>query len=485
MSFTYSLARSCARLTKTILVKVAHRNASQLPGRVAMSIDRDFLSHAQAYIKEGSVVVCGTNGKTTTTNLIANAFERAGKTVACNRAGANMQAGVAAALLDVSAHACDWAILEADELSCAHIVPALKPTYLVLLNLFRDQLDRAGEIDHVQDVLTEALVASPHTTLVVCADDPLSWGVALRARAKGTRVVTFGINEDLHLMGDRVQEARFCQVCGEPLEYLWHTYAQLGYYKCPQGDFERPALDAAATDVVLDTDGVHFDACYQGHDVYKLNTQLPGLYLVYNLMAAFTICELCLISPAILQACVADFNPQNGRLQKFKVAGREVILNLAKNPTGFNQNLLLLNQDNREKLVWIAINDNFNDGKDVSWLWDVDFERLASARCARVYCGGLRAHDMQVRLKYAGISAEVVPTMQELLAMLVNKQVLQAEQPASSTPPTPPTSPTQPKPSVPTTQGEGSDNALPLYALTNYSALWPAKAALESAGEVL
>jgi UDP-N-acetylmuramyl tripeptide synthase len=425
---------------------VLHHSASQLPGRVALGIDPNLMGELAGKLRKGSIVVCGTNGKTTTNNVLASAIEAAGNTVLCNRAGANMAAGVTSALLP--GRSADWAVMEADELSTVHILPNLKPRYLVLLNLFRDQLDRAGEIDHVQDTIVRALQGSPQTTLLACGDDPLCMGVARRAAQHGTKVLAFGVDEDLHLPADRVPEARFCQVCGAELEYDWRTYAQLGKFRCPNGDFARPGLDFAATGVHVDRTGVSFDVRGRGIDgTVHLHAGFGGVYMAYNLLAAFAAASLAGVTGEEFQRTLDGYHPENGRLQHFRVGGREVVLNLAKNPTGFNQNISLLLADERPKAAYFVINDDFNDGKDISWIWDVDFERLA-AEDMRVICGGHRANDVQVRLKYAGIRADIANSVGEALGKLGN-----------------------------------TDLAEPLYVLTNYSALWPAKAELERMGE--
>ena len=441
-----ALAVGAGRLAHWGLHGVLHRSASQLPGRVALGIDPNLMGELAGKLRKGSIVVCGTNGKTTTNNVLASAIEAAGNTVLCNRAGANMAAGVTSALLP--GRSADWAVMEADELSTVHILPFLRPRYLVLLNLFRDQLDRAGEIDHVQDTIVHALQGSPETTLLVCGDDPLSMGVARRAAQAGTKVLAFGVDEDLHLPADRVPEARFCQVCGAELDYEWRTYAQLGKFRCPNGDFARPGLDFAATGVHVDRTGVSFDVRGKGIDgTVHLHAGFGGVYMVYNLLAAFAAASLAGVTGEEFQRTLDGYHPQNGRLQHFRVGGREVVLNLAKNPTGFNQNISLLLADERPKAAYFVINDDFNDGKDISWIWDVDFERLA-AEHMRVICGGHRANDVQVRLKYAGIRADIASSVGEALGKLGT-----------------------------------ADLAEPLYVLTNYSALWPAKAELERMGE--
>ncbi|MGI6231207.1 MAG: MurT ligase domain-containing protein [Tractidigestivibacter sp.] len=445
MSFRSSVAVGLGRATTWALRSVLHRSASQMPGRVAMAIDPTVISDLAGKVGEGSVVVCGTNGKTTTNNIIANAIERSGRTVLCNRAGANMAPGVAAALLPGSR--ADVAVIEADELSTPAILSQLHPRYLVLLNLFRDQLDRAGEIDRVQDTIVKALASSPETKLLVCGDDPLSMGVAVRAKAQGTEVLSFGIGEDLHLPPDRVPEARFCQVCGAELEYDYRAYAQLGAFRCPNGDFARPKLDFVATGVVVDPSGVSFEVSFSDGTGGHVSAGFGGVYMVYNLLAAASVSHLFGVSPEQFQEVLNDYHPENGRLQHFSIGGREVILNLAKNPTGFNQNISLLQTDTRDKAVMFVINDDFNDGKDISWIWDVDFERFADDPSLIAFAGGHRANDVQVRMKYAGIKAPVVSSVTEALGRL----------------------------------GDTPLNR-PLYVLCNYSALWPAKAELEKMG---
>ena len=447
MSLRSQLALMAGRASAWGLKNVARRNASQLPGRVALSLDPQLLRELAPKATKGSIVVCGTNGKTTTNNMLAAAVEASGQSVLCNRAGANMLAGVVAAMLPGTS--ADWAVMEADELSCKHILPQLRPTYLVLLNLFRDQLDRAGEIDHVQDTIVNALAASPTTTLVVCADDPLCAGIARRAAQAGTRVISFGIGEDLGLEPDRVPEARFCQVCGAELDYDYRAYAQLGAFRCPNGDFERAPLDYAATGVTVSREGVAFQVTGSSlPEAVQVKASFGGVYMVYNLMAAFVGSLLAGTTPEQFQRAIDAYDPKNGRLQHFRAGGRDVILNLAKNPTGFNQNISLLQADDRPKHAFFVINDNANDGHDISWIWDVDYERLNSEKSLVVYAGGSRAGDVAVRCKYAGLDARPAHSVSEVLGRMASV-----------------------------------DPDVPLYVLTNYSALWPAKAELEKIGE--
>ena len=431
-------------------MRLAGKGATTLPGRVALALDGRLIAGLAPKLARGSIVVCGTNGKTTTNNVLAQAVEAGGASVLCNRAGANMESGVATALLPGSA--ADWGVFENDELSTVRIVPELRPRYLVLLNLFRDQLDRCGELDRVQDVIVQALAGSPETTLLYNGDDPLCEGVALRARAAGSKTLAFGIDEDLRLPADRVTGGAFCQVCGAPLRYDYRAYGHLGAYACTNGacDFGRPRLDFRATAVRVGEDGVSFDAQGPNGAPVRLTARWGGTYMVYNLLAAWAAVRLAGVGDAQFQGVLDTYHPENGRLQRFDVGGRQVTLNLAKNPTGFNQNMALLLADPAPKAVYVCINDNYNDGKDVSWLWDVDFERMGQARPLRVFVGGHRANDMQVRLKYADVSSELADSVAQVIERC-------ADLPA----------------------------ACHLYVLTNYSALWPAKAELEKMGESL
>ncbi len=466
MGIRAAVAQTAGRAT-TRLLKLAGRPASQLPGRVALALDPSLLSELAKRVRLGSIVVCGTNGKTTTTNVLARAVQRAGHSVWCNWRGANMMAGATSAML--FGKEADWAVIEADELSCVHLLPALEPRWLVLLNLFRDQLDRAGEIDRVQDSLVEALSLSPETGLLVCGDDPLSVGVARRAAEAGTKVVAFGIDEAMPEPPDRVPEARFCQVCGAELGYEWRAYAQLGAFACPECDFARPALAWRARAIDVTREGVAFDVLGpSGGDApgtaegaagpWRIEATFGGTYMVYNLLGAFAASQLAGVPAEAFQRALDGYDPKNGRLQHYLLNGREVVLNLAKNPTGFNQNISLMLTDERPKAAFFVINDDYNDGRDISWIWDVDFERLAGVAAEgklAVVAGGHRRNDVQVRMKYAGIHAPLASTVAGAIEALGEA-------------------------------GYGANGApLPLYALCNYSSLWIAKAELDRDGEAL
>ena len=412
MGLQFAAARAVSAVSTWGLKHVFHRPAANFPGKIALYADPRVIADLAPRLQKGSVCVVGTNGKTTVTNLLADALETAGQRVVCNRTGANLDSGVATALLH--AREADWGVFECDELWLAKILPHLQANYVVLLNLFRDQLDRVGEIDRIQESIAGALATSPKTTLVFNADDPLCAAIAERV---GNPTVAFGVDEDLHLPQNTVADAQMCQRCSAMLEYAYRQYGQLGSYCCPACGFARPSLDCAARDVHLGADGLSFAAHGSRGDA-EIKAPFSGAYMVYNLLATWAAADLVSVPAEALQRAIDAFDPRNGRLQEFAVAGRRTLLNLAKNPTGFNQNIKIILQDEGPKAVAFFVNDKEGDGRDVSWLWDIDFEELAGQSGLRVFAGGIRKNDVQVRLKYAGLDAALVDDAAGMFAQL-------------------------------------------------------------------
>lgn len=418
MGLQFAGARAVSAVSTWGLKNVFRRPAANFPGKIALYVDPRLIADLAPKLEQGSVCVVGTNGKTTVTNLLADALELAGQRVVCNRTGANLDSGVATSLLHAGPS--DWGVFECDELWLAKILPQLQATYVVLLNLFRDQLDRVGEIDRIQDSIVGALEKSPDTVLVYNADDPLCVRIAERAANPS---IAFGVDEDLGLPQNSVADAQMCQRCSSMLEYDYRQYGQLGSFSCPTCGFARSALDFVATGVKLGLNGLSFDVRRDGEGAAAGSIAAPytGAYMVYNLLATAAAAGLAGCPLPALQKAIDAFDPQNGRLQTFDIAGRRVLLNLAKNPTGFNQNLKIVAQDAGDKVVAFFVNDKEGDGRDVSWLWDIDFEELADDPAKlTVFAGGLRANDMQVRLKYAGIESQVVADAEDLLARIAS-----------------------------------------------------------------
>lgn len=445
MSLRFSLAKAVGTVSTWGLKHVAHRPAASLPGKLALKVDPSLLADLRGRCSEGVLITVGTNGKTSTNNILADAFEATGFSVACNRTGANLVAGVSSALLQAK-HP-QWGIIECDELSLARVLPSVRATYVLLLNLFRDQLDRCGEIDRIQGSIAGALAASPDTVLIYNGDDPLCAAIADMV---DNRSVAFGLTEPMGLAQNTVTDAQMCQKCNGMVQYRFRQYGQLGDYYCAQCDFARPSLAYAGQSVKIASDGVLMEAC-GATGCEAIHTPQATPYAAYNLIAAYAACQEAGIPTAVLQRVVDAFDPQNGRLQHYDICGHKVLLNLAKNPTGFNQNLKIVEVDAGPKMVAFFVNDKAVDGRDISWIWDIDFEELAACPDTVVFAGGTRAHDLAVRLKYAGIQAPVVEGMDDAFSRM---EALIAK-------------------------GELSANAA-VYAIANYTALPPVHAALNA-----
>ncbi len=450
-------ARARFAIRTSLLVSAAMRmlgrQASTLPGRIGLAMDHGLLGKASVAIREGSVLVVGTNGKTTTNNMVYRALEIAGFKVACNSEGANMVTGVMTTLARTLGFSmqgrADWASIEVDEFSAPQVAAALHPRYLVLLNLFRDQLDRYGEIDVVIGKLIATVESQPQMTVVYNADDPLCTYVAARASSR----VGFGIDQDLDLPRDLVVEGRFCMECGALLSYHYRQYGQLGDWYCEVCGNTRPPRAFSASDIDF---GATYDSpmqfVAQRWEPAKSSTPLSrelftisskGSYMVYNILGAYAAASLIGASSDSFKRMLAGFTASRGRQERFIVDSIPVMVNLAKNPTGFNQNIGVVLNDPRPKAVIFIVNDNSNDGHDISWLWDVDYERLAATGFAHFYAGGHRMNDLQVRLKYAGIPVRLSPDT----AMSVKEAI--------------------------------EEGAGVVYVLPNYSALVPARTAIE------
>ena len=412
-----SLKTGVAQATSAVLTwglrHVAHRPAANLPGDVALKLDPAIVEHLRGKVSEASVMVVGTNGKTSVSNLLADALQLAGKSVICNRTGANLASGIATALLQQPKS--QWGVFECDELWLAEMLPQTRARYVLLLNLFRDQLDRCGEISRIQDSIIGALASSPETVLVYNGDDPLCARIAAEAP---NRSVAYGVQGSMGLAQNTVADAQMCQHCGAMVKYRYRQYGQLGDYFCPQCGFSRPQLAYQARAVEFSARGVSFEACDEARGCcLPLRAAAGTPYLVYNYLAIFALLSQAGVETDRLQQAISQFNPGNGRLQAYQLEGRPVLLNLAKNPTGFNQNLKIITQDAGPKAVAFFINDQIVDGRDISWIWDIDFEELAGQPGTVVFAGGSRKNDLQVRLKYAGLRAQLVEGIEEVFSL--------------------------------------------------------------------
>ncbi len=382
-----------------VVGRLAGKKGSSTPGSIALKIAPNVLKYIAAQVKNETVMVCGTNGKTTTNNLLCSLLESAGNKVVCNKVGANMLPGVACAFISKANIFgnldADFAAIECDEASLRHIIKHVTPSKIVITNLFRDQLDRYGEIDITIKLLNEALNKLPDVQLILNADDPLCTRFG-----KSRNCLYYGVSQNLNLNVHETKEGRFCLNCGYELQYNYYHYSQLGDYSCPHCGFKRPLPDYNAVNVDL-TDGISFDLKFRNKEM-KFNVNYRGFYNIYNILASFAAYDSLGCPAENAKAVFDSYKPQIGRMEPFKINGKTVILNLSKNPAGFNQAISALCSDTHKKDVMIVLNDNAQDGRDVSWIWDVDYEKLAGANLASLTASGIRKYDMALRLKYAG-----------------------------------------------------------------------------------
>jgi lipid II isoglutaminyl synthase (glutamine-hydrolysing) len=388
------------------------RGGTSLPGKLLMRLEPRAIAQLAARLPNGSAVISATNGKTTTAAMAAGILERTGARLVHNRAGANMAGGVATALLDGQREA-DTGLFEVDEFWLGQVVDELRPRALLLANLFRDQLDRYGELDTIADRWA-AVAAATDAALVLNADDPI---VADLGRDAGA--IYFGIEDDAMAMPEmqHAADAKHCRRCGAPYRYDAIYLGHLGRYHCDTCGATRPEPHVAAHDIALQgVRGARFTLRTPSGE-RDIALPLPGLYNIYNALGA---AALTMTLGATLDQ-VADglraVSPAFGRAETLLVAGRELSILLVKNPAGANEVLRTLVLEDGEHDLFAVLNDNIADGRDVSWIWDADFEVLAP-RVRRATCSGTRAAEMALRLKYAGVPTDRIAVEPELDAGL-------------------------------------------------------------------
>jgi lipid II isoglutaminyl synthase (glutamine-hydrolysing) len=406
-----------ARLAGTLSRAFGRGGGTALPGLVAERIAPDLLRRLARQLPEGAIAVTGTNGKTTTSHMLARILACAGLIPLRNASGSNLARGVATSLAaranalgQLRAAPRTIGLFETDEAAFAQVIPAVQPRVVVVTNLFRDQLDRYGEVDTVAAVWRRALdgLDPAALRLTLNADDPtvayLAYGTGASSALPARQAVYFGV-EDTRLGQPDVEhasDAKTCPHCGARLRYARAFYGHLGHYTCVNGHARpTPAVKALridargfeGTEIELETP--------QGALSFTL--PLPGLYNVYNALAAATAALAVGASLDAVRRGLEGFTAAFGRFERVTVGDRTIFLVLAKNPVGMNEALRTVFADGQPKHLLMALNDLDADGRDVSWIWDADFEHVAG-HTAGLVASGRRAHDLAVRLKYAGAS---------------------------------------------------------------------------------
>ena len=410
MSARVRFAGGVARFAGALSRAAGRGGGTTMPGHVFLRLAPGGLPALADALPDGIAAVSATNGKTTTSAMLSHIL--APDVVVCrNAAGANLMSGVVSTLLH-RPHDAAIGVLEIDEAALPAVAAEIKPRVLALGNLYRDQLDRHGELEMVADRWRAMVADLPSsTTLVLCADDPVIDALG----AERANVVRYGIDDPSVALRDRDEAAdsTFCVHCGTAYVYDAVYLGHLGAYRCPNGDHERGALQFAARAVrSLGLEGTAFrvDAPDGACEVVL---PLPGLYNVENALAAIATASTLGVPTATAAARLAQFSAAFGRFERIPIEGREVVLILFKNPTGANEALRAIAPDVEGSHVVLALNDRIADGRGVSWIWDIDFEgRLETA--ATITCSGERAADLAVRLRYADVPMERIDRIREV-----------------------------------------------------------------------
>lgn len=390
---------------KTIgfLTKLTGGGATAAPGLYALKIDPQLVKKISKKNQQDSIIISGTNGKTTTSRLAFDILSAKYKIIH-NRQGSNLLRGIASTLVSQSSISGKiepkLAIWEVDEAALPQVIDSTKPKIIVLLNIFRDQLDRYGETDTTRNKWQKSLSVMPkESVLIANADDPQISHIAQNFKS---RVIFFGINETKLELPEisHVADIKHCLNCGSKLEYQTVLSSHLGHYSCPNCNFKRPKPDVFATNLIFKSDySISLNLTVNGQRS-TVNCPLPGLYNVYNILAASAIANYLKIDRAEIKKTITSFSAAFGRFQKIKFQGKNATIFLIKNPTGANEVLRVLSQK-KNLDVLVILNDKIADGRDVSWIWDTNWEVLSS-KVNSICVSGTRAWDMALRLKYAG-----------------------------------------------------------------------------------
>ncbi len=407
------MIRSKAALARTVgrLSRASGRGGgTTLPGRLLLRLDPDAIDKLGSKLSRGSTLISATNGKTTTASMLATIMESAGRQPVHNRAGSNMTWGVATALLEQKG---DEGLFEVDEAWLPETASRLHPSTILLGNLFRDQLDRYGETETLADAWVEmARSLAGKTAFVLNADDPM---IADIGRHSGSMTTTFGVDDPTQALAElqHARDAKQCRVCGAELDYECAFVGHLGHYSCPSCGAGRPDPDVSATEVkLLGMEGLEATIT-AGSGSARLALPLPGLYNLYNALGAIATAIRLGIPLEEAVKALAGMKAVFGRVERIEIGPTALSILLIKNPAGANEVLRTLMLEPGQLKLWIALNDRIADGRDISWIWDADFELLAN-RFTSVVCSGTRATELALRLKYAGWPEDRITVVKDL-----------------------------------------------------------------------
>ena len=404
-----------ARVTGGLSRLAGTGGGTTVPGKLLWKLDPSAVDELARRLPLGSALVSATNGKTTTAAMAAGIL-RGKLRLAHNSSGANLVSGVASTLL--AARDAELGLFEVDEAALPEVARRLRPRAVCLGNLFRDQLDRYGELELVAGRWRAAVQElPPDSALVVNGDDP-QVGDLGRERGTGTRTV-FGVDDprQAHPALQHAADSKWCIRCGTAYEYAAAYIGHLGDYRCPACGHARPPLDVVAREIELGgIERVSFDLVTPDGS-RRVQLRVPGLYNVYNALGAASLARALGASLDEIQHGLEAFHAAFGRFERIELDGKSLLVLLIKNPAGANEAIRTLLAGEPPGLVLVALNDATADGKDVSWIWDVDFEPLLPA-LERLVSTGDRAAELALRFKYGGFDEQAIEVVPELEAAL-------------------------------------------------------------------
>ncbi len=420
------MAVAACKFTRSIM-RAMGRGATSFPGRIALKIHPGLLGDLSRNVR--TIIVTGTNGKTTTSRMIEQALKDSNLSYFANRSGANLIEGITTEYVVNSTlggkNKRDYALIESDEAAFKTVGGYVNAECVLVTNLFRDQLDRFGEITHTLENIKIGIAKSPNA--VVCLNADCSMTTSL-GKDIPNEVIYFGVNTPIYK--ERVREssdAPYCIYCKTEYEYEYITFGHLGKYRCPNCGYERPEPKIAVSKVLV-SDGDHSEIEINAMgEIYPAIINLPGGYNIYNGVAALAVAHVMGFSKKVAVEALSDFECGFGRMEKFMLKETPVRMILIKNPAGCNQVLNFLSNLQEEALFVICLNDKYADGTDISWIWDVDFEILnrIEEKMSAILVSGVRGDDMALRLKHAGVPLDKIRLIREeerLLEEITNQE---------------------------------------------------------------
>lgn len=390
-----------------LILKIAKKQGGNFLGKIAYDLNPQIFKYFK--VDCPVIAVTATNGKTMTNNAIGYTLKTAGKKVISNTEGNNMETGILSTLLKnctlTGKLKADYLVFEVDEGYIPIVFKDFRLDSLVILDFFRDQLDRNGEVESLILKINEFL-KTYNNNLILNSDDPNVSRLG-KANPENKNIYYFSVQKYKYATKDMKEagEGKFCPFCNTRIEYEYYQYSHIGKFKCPNCNYGDNSIYKLATDVNLK------DRTFKVDDItYK--TKFNSIYNIYNFIAVISCVSLYNISTDIIQKALSTFELNNGRLEHITVNGIPTIINLAKNPTGANVSLRILNEDDDEKELLFVLNDNLADGHDVSWIWDINFDKLSNV--SRIITSGTRAYDMAIRIKTSGFDPNKIESYLEI-----------------------------------------------------------------------